>query len=1040
LEELLRIELQHRRRLGEAPSTAEYERRFADHAVAVHAAFRAEGLPATGTGEPPDGAPRSDRDRIDGVVVRFRAGWAAGRRPRLEAHLAAVGDPARHPKLFAKLLGIELRAREALGEVSSPGEYSRRFPGNEDLIGEVFADLVLADPSRPAQGQQSASPTGVPSPPEVGPPPTVTHRPGGQAGAEDDVTASYSYRKPDGRVEPLVGPMGHATLRRTFPPGSVLQGRYVIEGELGHGGMGLVYRGRDRRLGDRPVAIKVILPDERRGTIGDDHARAGFEEEARLGANLVHPAIATVYDFGLHEGVPFTVFEYISGETLGQLLKRRGRLPLEEVRLIIGPLAQALDYAHARGVVHRDLKPSNIKATEQAQLKILDLGLAKEFRRPSDWSGFEGTPAYASPEQASGLPCDGRTDQYSLGLIAYELLTGERAFKSKYALELLEMHRTWEPPSAQALVPALDRSVNAAILRSLEKSPGNRFGTCEQFAIALGYQPISVPAVDIEPICRSLVRGSFRSRTEYHILTIKLHACLTDSALWLVRGNQVVSWPLGALRVVYKSNRNLVVRNLKYNNENSTYLQNKYEVFLKFNSQAESEQWAGEIMARAGSAVDTPVASSVGAIVLTRHRPEGRFQFLGQVSARAPELATAEYTLKVQAAARGAEGVTELDKKKVVTFEGSEWRVSGFAMRPTDDASRRELGTLWFTEHLRRAGYSMAFFVALSWGVASLLYFILPGLPLQKAVARTIALLFLHLWPLAIALAVCTLAWPQLARPAGIAVLGLGAMRLAPLLLIIALIPINPEASKQGIFILEGWNILWCLIAVFLSLHIFFNINKIINSYRSFLYPARHGMPPERSRTIVIGTGLSCAFSITVFLLGFWPLTMALTDIYYKRSLERALEETHRIEGAGYSISLPASWETTTVDDGRVELICTSPSLNAFDPYCENIIILREAASSHVNCDMYMQSALNKYVATRWTEHERGEDRLGDIRATWYLVSAKVGSMKLTILTYTYCEGNRALVILCTGWSPTFSDYGPIFRKSCRSLTINQNK
>src|SRR5262249_20923109 len=152
-----------------------------------------------------------------------------------------------------------------------------------------------------------------------------------------------------------------------------------------------------------------------------------FAEEARLGANLTHPAIATVYDFGFHDGEPFTVFEYIPGETLRKLLLRRRRLPLEEVRLLVGPLAQALDFAHSRHVVHRDLTPENLRATAKGLFKVLDLGLAKEFRNQTDWR-FAGTPAYASPEQASGLPCDGRTDQYALALIVQELLTGQRAF------------------------------------------------------------------------------------------------------------------------------------------------------------------------------------------------------------------------------------------------------------------------------------------------------------------------------------------------------------------------------------------------------------------------------------------------------------------------------------------------------------------------------------------------------------------------------------------------------------------------------------
>ncbi len=166
------------------------------------------------------------------------------------------------------------------------------------------------------------------------------------------------------------------------------------------------------------MAIKAILPSESgwraRGQATEKQFQDRFLQEAKIGANLTHPAVATVHDFGYHGETPFTVFEYVAGPTLYDVIKRRGRLPLEEVRLIVGPLAQALDFAHARFVVHRDLKPANIKATDEGDFKILDLGLATEFRRQASWS-FCGTPAYASPEQASGLPADGRARPVSAG-------------------------------------------------------------------------------------------------------------------------------------------------------------------------------------------------------------------------------------------------------------------------------------------------------------------------------------------------------------------------------------------------------------------------------------------------------------------------------------------------------------------------------------------------------------------------------------------------------------------------------------------------
>ena len=256
-----------------------------------------------------------------------------------------------------------------------------------------------------------------------------------------DAKATVSYivaRDGETRPDQALQPETLKKVRDDFTAGTVLQDRYRLIRELGRGGMGVVFLGRDQRL-DRQVAVKVILSsgDSSSSTATmDSRQRSSFAEEARLGASLTHPAIATVFDYGFHQDNPFTVFEYIEGEPLRDLVERRGRLPLDEVRLIVGPLAQALDFAHGRRIVHRDLKPENIRATEQKQFKILDLGLAREFNRQEDWR-FAGTPAYAAPEQAAELPSDGRADQYALAVIVFEILTGRRPFESDSWIDLL---------------------------------------------------------------------------------------------------------------------------------------------------------------------------------------------------------------------------------------------------------------------------------------------------------------------------------------------------------------------------------------------------------------------------------------------------------------------------------------------------------------------------------------------------------------------------------------------------------------------------
>jgi hypothetical protein len=264
-----------------------------------------------------------------------------------------------------------------------------------------------------------------------------------------------------------------------------LQDRYEILRELGRGGMGCVYLARDERL-DRLVAIKVVARSKNSSLEQLDDALA---YEARLGAGLNHPAIAAVYDFGFHQGRAFTVFEYVDGEALRDVLERRRRLALDDVRAIVATLARALDYAHSRGIVHRDLKPENVRASRQGQFKVLDLGLAQEFRSHRHWATFAGTPAYASPEQASGLPSDGRADQYALAIMTYEMLVGERPFNHEDPRRLLHMHRVMAPVPPSELANDLPKVVCASVVRALEKDPNRRFASCEEFAMALGAGP-----------------------------------------------------------------------------------------------------------------------------------------------------------------------------------------------------------------------------------------------------------------------------------------------------------------------------------------------------------------------------------------------------------------------------------------------------------------------------------------------------------------------------------------------------------------------
>jgi serine/threonine-protein kinase len=208
-----------------------------------------------------------------------------------------------------------------------------------------------------------------------------------------------------------------------------------------------VFLAKDLRL-DRPVAMKVILHRRR----GAEDLELLLEREAKLGASLNHKGIAAVYDFGFHGDKSYTVFEYVEGETLRQLIRRRGRIPLEEALPIAYDLAAALDFAHIHGVVHRDLKPENISFTKSGEFKILDLGLARDIKRDFETGTYAGTPAYSSPEQAACRPTDGKSDQYALALIVFEMLTGRKAFVGTDPLDLLRepgLGRAGDPASAK---------------------------------------------------------------------------------------------------------------------------------------------------------------------------------------------------------------------------------------------------------------------------------------------------------------------------------------------------------------------------------------------------------------------------------------------------------------------------------------------------------------------------------------------------------------------------------------------------------------
>jgi Tol biopolymer transport system component len=263
-------------------------------------------------------------------------------------------------------------------------------------------------------------------------------------------------------------------------------GSYEILEPLGAGGMGEVYRARDTRLG-RDVAVKVLPADR----LSDPARRARFEQEARAASKLNHPHIVTIHEIESAEELDFIVMELVKGRTLDALIPGPGMRLGEALRIAI-PLADALAAAHAAGIVHRDLKPANVMVTPEGVVKVLDFGLAK--LRPHDRTDSDeattidaqaapltragtvaGTPAYMSPEQASGESVDARSDIFSFGAVLYEMLTGHRAFGRPSSAETLAAVLKEQPRPPSELAPAVPRDLERTVLRCLRKEPGRRF-------------------------------------------------------------------------------------------------------------------------------------------------------------------------------------------------------------------------------------------------------------------------------------------------------------------------------------------------------------------------------------------------------------------------------------------------------------------------------------------------------------------------------------------------------------------------------------
>jgi Protein kinase domain/WD domain, G-beta repeat len=303
----------------------------------------------------------------------------------------------------------------------------------------------------------------------------------------------------------LAGPCGEGTLSEDFTGlGGLAAGArvagYRLEAQVGAGGMAVVFRARDERLG-RLVALKLLAP----GLAADEEFRRRFTAESRAAAAVDHPHIIPVYEAGQAGGALFIAMRLVTGGDLRQVIAREGPLAPERAAGLLSPVASALDAAHRAGLVHRDVKPGNVLVDSDPgrpeHVYLSDFGISKGAASSAGLTGagqFLGTPEYTSPEQARGLAVDGRADQYALACVAWHLLAGTVPFQRDQGHAVLLAHLTEPPPPLAGRRPDLPAAAGQVLARAMAKEPGERYPSCGEFTDALR-QALALPPYRAAP-------------------------------------------------------------------------------------------------------------------------------------------------------------------------------------------------------------------------------------------------------------------------------------------------------------------------------------------------------------------------------------------------------------------------------------------------------------------------------------------------------------------------------------------------------------
>lgn len=401
--------------------------------------------------------PVEARQRHRSICDSYRQAWHSGLKPRMEAFLGRVDDFER-PFLFRRLLLTEIELRCRQGDRPAQGEYLDRFPKEQESIYLVFAEMDATPlDSNPR----------TPLPESVG----STRR------DARDPQLTYPWKSDSWNN-------GNGTESNGSNGDSWFLGDYEVLGLIGKGGMGVVYRARQRSA-NRVVALKVIKPELEECSTTSKQAVERFLIEAQAAAGLVHDHLVPIYEVGQHEGRLYYSMRLIEGRSLAELLDD-GPLDNRRAAEMMEPIARAVHHAHEQHIVHRDIKPRNILVEPGDRPYVMDFGLAKRLEHASGLTVAEnwiGTPAYMSPEQArDATAVSPRSDVYSLGATFYQMLTGRPPFQAADAIETMRQVRDEEPAPLRQVNPSIHRDLETICLKCLRKDPGHRYASANDLA------------------------------------------------------------------------------------------------------------------------------------------------------------------------------------------------------------------------------------------------------------------------------------------------------------------------------------------------------------------------------------------------------------------------------------------------------------------------------------------------------------------------------------------------------------------------------